>query len=231
MARIAQDDDLLIVNRGGVDYRATVAEVKPPVCELEELPEPPAVSYGIFHIINPSERLRLKEPREGKLTIFDLNGNDLGARYYVDPSEEIIVHVEGSVDLFATNFGASWTFGDQTDTSRVLSFYGFFSGCLAFNDDISDWDTSSCTSMRMMFYNCMSFNQDIGNWNTSKVTSMEDMFSQAGQFNQDLSQWCVSSIDLANNGNDGFAATGGPFESNTAFHPVWGTCPRGEDTP
>ena len=40
MARIAEPDDLLIVNRSGVDHKATVAEVdRPPVCELEELPD------------------------------------------------------------------------------------------------------------------------------------------------------------------------------------------------
>ena len=33
-------DDLLLVNRGGVDYCATVAEIRPPVCSLEELPAP-----------------------------------------------------------------------------------------------------------------------------------------------------------------------------------------------
>lgn len=41
MARIAQDDDVLIVNRAGVDFSATVAEVRPPVCQLDELPPPP----------------------------------------------------------------------------------------------------------------------------------------------------------------------------------------------
>lgn len=62
MAGIVQGDDLLLINRGGVDYQASKAEVFPGVCDLEELPgeltaSKPWDKYPVLlHVIVVSDR-------------------------------------------------------------------------------------------------------------------------------------------------------------------------------
>ncbi|WP_366513687.1 BspA family leucine-rich repeat surface protein [Psychrobacter sp.] len=50
------------------------------------------------------------------------------------------------------------------------------------------------------------------------------MFAGASSFNQDLSQWCVANIASKPNNFDNDATAW------TKPKPVWGTCPRGENT-
>ena len=95
----------------------------------------------------------------------------------------------------------------------------------SFNQDISKWDTSNMRAMFRMFQYASDFNQDISGWNTSNVMDMDYMFDAATSFNQDLSQWCVSNIDSKPSLFD----TNSGFEGDTAKHPQWGNCPRGED--
>ena len=75
-----------------------------------------------------------------------------------------------------------------------------------------------------MFYDASEFNSDISSWDVSNVTNMSVMFYDATAFNQDLSQWCVSNI----------SSKPFNFEIDSALNPeqlpVWGTCPRGENT-
>jgi hypothetical protein len=61
-----------------------------------------------------------------------------------------------------------------------------FSGALAFNHDLSNWDTSSCTGMGACFNSANSFNNggvNMSAWDTSLVTSMESMFQGNTAFN------------------------------------------------
>lgn len=111
------------------------------------------------------------------------------------------------------------------DVSKVVDISNMFNGASSFDQDISGWNVSKVTNMTGMFFIAKVFNQPIGGWNTSKVEDMQMMFYGATSFNQDLSQWCVPLI----------ASLPSYFaESATLFtvdkHPVWGTCPRGENS-
>ena len=121
----------------------------------------------------------------------------------------------------ATSFNqdlSSW------NVSNVTNMFGMFDGATSFNQDISEWDVSKVIEMPAMFRGANAFNQDISKWDVSNVTDMRAMFNNATSFNQDLSQWCVPLI----------AYIPSSFDENaplftTDKHPVWGTCPRGEN--
>ena len=105
---------------------------------------------------------------------------------------------------------------------EVTSLARYFEGCVAFNQDLSDWNVSSITDMQFMFSGCSTFNQllawtttsvvnmhgmfsgctDFNQslvWNTSSVVTMEEMFYNASKFNQDLSPWDIGFVtNMAN---------------------------------
>ena len=110
------------------------------------------------------------------------------------------------------------------DVSNVTNFEYTFAEAYAFNGDISNWNTSSAESMEDMFTDASSFNRDISSWNVAKVTKMDGMFLSASVFNQDLSQWCVPNFTRKPLIFDLEA------DAWTLPKPVWGTCPRGEDS-
>ena len=76
---------------------------------------------------------------------------------------------------------------------------GTFSGAIAFNQDINDWDTSSVTTLRALFNGFGTlgdspFNQDLDRWDVSNVTDMSQTFRRAVEFNGDISRWDTSSV-------------------------------------
>ncbi|MFY4691143.1 BspA family leucine-rich repeat surface protein, partial [Campylobacter jejuni] len=84
------------------------------------------------------------------------------------------------------------------DVRNIKNMNSLFSGCYAFNQDISGWNTSSVENMAFMFYNCTSFNQDLSSWDVSKVKDMSWMFSYCSSFNQPLGDWDVRNVvDMA----------------------------------
>ena len=115
-------------------------------------------------------------------------------------------------------------YGERAATSNVTDMLYCFFMDDSFNQDISSWDVGNVTDMGFMFYAATSFNQDISSWDVSKVINMNEMFSGCSSFNQDLSGWCVTHITFE------------PRDfslGNTVWtlpQPVWGTCPRGENT-
>jgi surface protein len=113
---------------------------------------------------------------------------------------------------------SSWNVSNVTDMGSM------FERATAFNQDISSWDMSSVTTITSMFSNTTPFNQDISSWDVSNVTDMNYMFYNTPSFNQDLSGWCVSLIPTKPDGFDSYS------NAWTLPKPVWGTCPRGEDT-
>ena len=164
-------------------------------------------------------------------------------------SRAAISNLQNTSNMFAydTTFNediSSW------DMSNVTDMYSMFSGASNFNQDISkwnvskvknmgyvfksavnfdqyigDWNTKAVTNMPQMFSSASNFNQDISKWNVSKVTNMDYMFYGANKFNQDLSLWCVP-----NQNSESGAMAVDTTPSWTLPKPVWGTCPRGENT-
>jgi surface protein len=99
--------------------------------------------------------------------------------------------------LTGANGFSNWTL--NTNATASIAFSELFSGCTAFNGDISTWNTSRVYLMNGMFRDAASFNQNIGNWNVSNVISMNGTFIGASIFNQSLNSWDVSRVsDMAN---------------------------------
>lgn len=111
------------------------------------------------------------------------------------------------------------------DVSKITNMNYTFQGCTSFNQDIGKWDVSNVTHMASMFSGCSIFNQDISRWNVSNVTNMTSMLYDCASLKSDISKWCVSNITQTPVGFLGNNTPTTPFKS-----PVWGTCPRGEDS-
>ena len=69
-----------------------------------------------------------------------------------------------------------------------------FSGAVAFNQPLNNWNVSKVTITDSMFEYASDFNGDISSWNVSAVTDMTNMFSDASSFNQTLNDWDVSKV-------------------------------------
>ena len=110
------------------------------------------------------------------------------------------------------------------NTSNVTNMTEMFSNTNSFNQPLGNWDVSNVTYMGGMFGGAIAFNQDISGWNVSKATNMGYMFYSAIRFNQDISKWCVATFSTSPFDFD-YGAT-----SWTLPRPIWGTCPRGENT-
>lgn len=147
---------------------------------------------------------------------FDIVSNDIS--HYDTSNVTNMSHMFEGVATFIQDI-SSW------DVSNITNMEGMFVNTTAFNSDISMWDVSSVTSMNEMFSGATKFNQDISGWDVSNVIDMSAMFYNNVSFNQDLSGWCVSNIGVIPTSFDSNATAW------TLPKPVWGTCPRGENTP
>ncbi|WGH49864.1 hypothetical protein [Alishewanella phage vB_AspM_Slickus01] len=114
--------------------------------------------------------------------------NDITIVPSVLPSE--LVHLGG---MFQNNRNFNHPNVTLWDVSNVISTSFMFSGCYAFNQNITsvNWDVSSVQYMNQMFRDATSFNQDIGGWNVINVIQLFDMFYGATLFNQNLTCWLV----------------------------------------
>jgi len=202
MARIAQDDDLLIVNRNGVDYKATVAEVRPPVCELEELPEPPPPkapwegAVSIFHVIvtDPAGINPQHDGRYGEMKIYDKDTRaELSS---IEAAGEYIIagFNHPNVCISFEDSTGTWEFGSLTDTSKLTNMSKMFRNAEAFNGDVSRFDTSNVGTMYSAFHGAKAFTGDISGWDTGNVEDMSWMFCMAEAFNRDIGGWDTSSV-------------------------------------
>lgn len=151
----------------------------------------------------------------------------LGIPPFDIPSNDISHYDTSNVTNMLHMFNIAISFNSDIsmwDVSSVTSMSSMFQNATVFNSDISSWDVSSVTRMANMFLEANSFNSDLSSWDTSKVTDMSRMFENATSFNQDLSGWCVSLIPTKPYNFDISASAW------TLPRPVWGTCPRGENT-
>ena len=214
-----QDTDLLLVNRGGIDYKVPVVDLKKYIHR-----PPPWIGRTdvIWHVKNANGTVNLSGMPCQAWTV---DGKSLGTITSFDVGDELIFATDvWRSDHFSGNNLVDWDFGEYTDTSRLKSMDHLFSNCgsfngtlggnwdtsnvvnmsyafekaSAFNQDIGGWDTSGVTSMKFVFNDALSFNQDISSWNTSKVTDMRSMFSDTGAFNSDIGGWDTSNVTNMN---------------------------------
>ena len=229
--------DLLVVNRGGKDYKITVQDIYNYVNQYPWRDH----EGGIFHVIitNPTA---INLTHSSVVHIIDLaDGQEVDVIGHA--GEFIVLTNPDSKQAFASSSG-NWTFGNLTDTSKVTSMDGIFAECKLFNSDLSMFDTSNVLNMFNVFNNAIAFNQDISNWDVSKVTGTTQIFRYARTFNQDISNWDVSNMRFAEamfNGARAFnqdlskwcvsKIRNEPDEFATGTvawalpKPVWGTCP------
>ena len=198
-----KDTDTFLINRDGVDYQVSFAELAAAIDEIQNpLPPPPWDDHdgGVFHLKNATETVKFNNNNGSQYAYpaYDLKGNYLGAKSLIGPDEEFVILTgEDCSSLFLSGryeTNGSWEFGKYTDTSKVTNMRFMFNNCGDFNSDIGNWDTSNVTNMQSTFNVARSFNQDVSGWNTAKVTHMTAMFGAANAFNQDLSQWDVSKV-------------------------------------
>ena len=151
-----QDDDILLLNQGGTDYKITAKQYKEFVNS-----NPWDGAKGIYHVI-------IDDPA-------DIHVNGQEHIYKLDTKTEVSSIdapgewiITGDQTLFYDSPG-NWDFGELTDTSKVKEMDVMFYGTLEFNSDISNWDVSNVTDMYMMFYDAKKFNQDLSGWCVSNV--------------------------------------------------------------
>lgn len=219
-----KDTDLLLVNRGGVDYKITALELKEnlnaepmpwdefegPVLHIQELEDPGVKTYS-------SNAGGAEMP----VKVYDLDGNFLEEtaylatekfgnefvilvdhRYNPDGSEWSIrgLFCRGYPPTRATSSTFDCKFGPLTDVSMVRDFSEAFQDCRKFTGKGS-----------------------LGTWNTKLAENMWRMLGSS-PCNEDLSQWCVPLIPPGSSASDFVSKMLAP-----EHEPKWGTCPRGED--
>ena len=77
----------------------------------------------------------------------------------------------------------NWNVFPTWPTAAITNMSETFSGCSAFNQNISGWVTSAVQDMSYMFYNCSVFNQNLSTWIVSGVSNMSHMFQGTNVFN------------------------------------------------
>lgn len=211
-----QDTDLLLVNRGGVDYKITASDLKfylDPKLPWEDYLDP------ILHLKNASQLVTFNggDTIEG----YDMSGNLVRTRGEIYPGEELVFLCKTDFNKYFFSEEGTWDFGELTntssvtdmsemfysaknfnsdtialfDTSNVENMKGMFKQAAKFNSDISGWDVSKCTDMSIMFDEANEFNQFINNWDVSSVTTMSSMFNNAWVYNQPLDNWDLTSCE------------------------------------
>lgn len=182
-----ESTDLLLINRGGKDYKITVKDLYNYVNQFPWQDH----EGGIFHIIldDPND---INFDPESVVHFIDLaTGQELDVIGH--PGEFIILTKTNASSAFAESPG-SWQNGPLTNTSRVTNMEKLFYRCENFNSDLSNFDVSNVTDMSFMFTEAYVFNGDITGWDVSNVTTMEGMFNNASDFNQDISSWDVGNV-------------------------------------
>lgn len=193
-----QDSDLLLVNRGGVDYKVTAAELKEYI--TAEIPMPwVGHNGGVFHVKNVTGGdivIGSNRPYdEAPFKAWDADGTNERSISTISPGDDVVfVTSKNAGQMFKGNQNNTWDFGEYTDVSKVTGMQRMFYSCKAFNADIGDWDMSNVEDISLMFTSAFAFNQDIGNWETGSVRQMNNMFVNAKAFNADIGRWDTSNV-------------------------------------
>ena len=183
-----ESTDLILVNRGGKDYKITAQDIYNYVNQYPWQDH----KGGIFHVIitDPAD---INLDHDSVVAIVDLaNGQEVDL---IGQAGEFIVLTQPDATEAFRNSSGNWAFGDLTDTSQVTNMSLMLGDCPLFNSSLLYFDISNVTDMEKMFRNAQAFNQDIGNWVlSSNARSLREIFRGAQAFDQDISNWDVSNV-------------------------------------
>lgn len=195
-----QDTDLLLVNRGGKDYKVKAED-------LYEYFNPDIV---VFHIINLQNVTGSPDPLIANvwsgilenLTTGDREEVDTKTGFELTEGNEYLITVPGgaTVEFFENNI-YTWDFGPKCDTKNLTSLAWFVHANTEFDGDMSNLDVSNVTNMVWAFGGRPGLEMKVSmkgveKWNTSKVEALGNTF----QYNKGLDDltpfkdWDVSSV-------------------------------------
>lgn len=183
---------------------------------------------SLFKLTGTVSEIEIQMPASlaGQLDVLDIpNGLDVCIVQAYDCELSVPSQIPRSLTRF--RFKDCYKFNqpiDSWDVSGLTIASNMFRSAIAFNQPLASWNMANVIDASSMFKGATAFNQPIGSWNIVSLIDAGSMFEGATAFNQDLSLWCVSNLVVAPTNFDTGAAAW------TLPKPVWGTCPRGEDT-
>ena len=195
-----QDTDLLLVNRGGTDYKVKAED-------LYEYFNPDVV---VYHIINLQNVTGSPDPLQAKVWGGILENLTTGEREEVDgrtnfeltEGNEYLITLPGGANVeFLENDIYTWDFGPKCDTKRMTSLAYLVHKNCEFDGDMSNLDVSNVTNMVWAFSGGHGKKMKISmkgveKWNTSKVQEMGNTFQDIIGLDDltPLKDWDVSSV-------------------------------------
>lgn len=190
-----QDTDLLLVNRGGKDYKVKAED-------LYVYSNPPVV---IFHIINLQNVTGSLDPLFARVWEGILENLTTGDREEVDErtsfeliegNDYLITVPDDDTIEFLPNDAYTWDFGPKCDTKRMISIASMCLKNTEFDGDLSNLDVSNVTTM----YNAFSHTnkctlKGVEKWDVSNVEKLWNFFSHSTGLTDltVLKDWDVSS--------------------------------------
>jgi len=138
------------------------------------------------------------------------------------------------------DYELSIKFGD-----KLVDASGMFHGCTNWEGNvIGHWDMKNCERLDSMFQDCGSIDpkleMNIGLWDTRSVglnsTGQNGRpggealrrFAAGSTLYEDLSEWCMAEVDALPTGDKEMFKDNDAMLAAPEYHPVPGTCPRGE---
>lgn len=220
-----KSDDLLLVNRAGVDYKITMQDLAD-YLQVEPAPaELPWEKYignkPVYHITNISSAVKFQNAEGVWLESGEVytGGGDL-------PDGLGDYYIMGSLVKFQSGTG-QWDFGPNTDTTGLEDCSEMFKTSKKFNGAFGgNWDMSAVTTMESMFEDATDMDRpEVGTWDVHNVTNFKRFLANNRNgypvFNQDLSNWCVPNFTREPQQFWGEKLIG-------VNRPGWGKCPNGE---
>jgi surface protein len=184
---------LFLDSTGHVLHRAFFSGMGTRIFTVQEIASYGAVnrvliigSFSLFYFANSKAitTVTFKGESSGWDRVITGSTSNFGYQMFMNCTK--LTHVFGM-----TGYGAA-------PPTQFQSFQNLFSGCAAFNGDVSGWTTTNVTNMDSAFDECTTYNKTLSAWNTAKVKDMAFMFQNCVAFNQPLNSWDVSKVENFN---------------------------------
>ena len=226
MAGQMRSDDLVLVNRDGINYQTEAKNIRrKPISDHEPLPYteedchifiangktvniPTPDGAAVFISVNKVEVTSSPiNPTAGDIihAIFDWdNTNERKQDWFSDILQFGLNSVTGARNQLKNGKHAFYYMEANPEkiknlnVSNVKSMLKIFSFATVFDQDIARWDVSGVTDARSMFHGADSFNKNIRRWDVSSVEDMSAMFRNALSFDQPIGDWNVSNVTNMN---------------------------------